>query len=290
MPAAIKRDFATRTGLLMGLYSTVLFVGASLASGLTVPLLSVGGGHWRPTLALWAIPAVIALLVWIPQIIAKPGRARDGGTASASRHATFGALLRDPIALAVTAHMGLQSLAYYAFITWAPTLLQDHGMSATQAGWMVSFSAFPAIAASLVTPAFARRVKPGWIAVVVSVVPFVVGYAGLAIAPVSGAYLWMTLIGTGQGIAISLALSLIVWRSPDPQHTAHVSTLAQGVGYLVAALGPLGLGALYARTGGWTIPIVALVVLLALQFVAGVIASQDRFVLEPRAARTETRG
>src|SRR6201996_2225781 len=39
MPAAIKHDFPCRVGLMMGLYSTSLFLSASLADGLTVPLL-----------------------------------------------------------------------------------------------------------------------------------------------------------------------------------------------------------------------------------------------------------
>src|SRR5699024_5698750 len=55
MPAAIKQDFSHRAGLMMGLYSTALFIGAAAASGLTVPLLPHVGNDWRAGLAIWAI-------------------------------------------------------------------------------------------------------------------------------------------------------------------------------------------------------------------------------------------
>ena len=132
MPAAIKHDFSHRAGLMMGLYSTALFLGAALACGLTGPLLPVGGGNWRPTLALWAIPAVVAFLILIPQLRHKPvrdPRTHDVADAPAERdEPKFRAILKDPTAIAVTALMGIQSMSYYAALTWAPTILQDHGL------------------------------------------------------------------------------------------------------------------------------------------------------------------
>jgi CP family cyanate transporter-like MFS transporter len=118
--------------------------------------------------------------------------------------------------------------------------------------------------------------------VVVVVVLCAVGFVGLLVAPAAGAWLWMTLLGLGQGGAISLSLSYIVWRSPDARHTAHVSTMAQGTGYLLAGLGPLGIGLLHTATGGWTVPVVVLLALLGVQLVAGVAASRERQVLARR--------
>ena len=111
-------------------------------------------------------------------------------------------------------------------------------MNPHRAGWMLSYSAFPGIAAALVSPALARRIRPTWIPIAVSVLLYGVAYTGLAVAPVPAAYLWMTLLGLGQGASISLSLSYIAWRSPDTRHTAHLSTMVQGFGYLAASLGP----------------------------------------------------
>jgi CP family cyanate transporter-like MFS transporter len=267
---------------MMGLYSTSLFLGAALGDGLTVPLLPVAGGHWRPALALWSIPAVAAFLIWIPQLFRSRGHAGRAGAAdapSAEGEPSFLAILTDPVAIAVTVLMGIQSMGYYATLTWLPTLLQDHGMAPHSAGWMLSYSAFPGIAAALVSPALARRTRPTWVPIALSAAADGAAYAGLAIAPVHAAYLWMTLLGLGQGASISLSLSYIAWRSPDTSHTAHVSTMAQGFGYLLASLGPIGIGAIHTASGNWTVPLIVLAVLLVLQVIAGTRASRERHVL-----------
>lgn len=286
MPAVIKQDFPRRVGPWMGVYSTSLFLSAAIADGLTVPLLPFVGGHWRPALALWAIPAVAACLIWLPQFSRAPGAPggteRPAGPSPGAGEPSFRALLTDPVALALTAFMGIQSTGYYVTLTWLPTLLRDHGMGQHAAGWMLSYSAFPGIAAALVTPAIARRVRPAWAPVAVSVVLYATAYVGLAVAPVQAAYLWMTLLGIGQGASISLSLSYIAWRSPDARHTAHVSTMAQGFGYLLASLGPLGIGAVHAATGSWSVPLFVLDALLVPQLIAGVLASRERQVLHRR--------
>ncbi|MHC3459013.1 CynX/NimT family MFS transporter [Streptomyces flavovirens] len=283
MPAAIKRDFSHRVGLMTGLYSTALSAGAALASGATVPLLSTVGGGWRPTLALWSIPALVAFLVLLPQLRRTPVRdPRTHAVADAPSDAgepSVRALTRDPVAIAVTALMGLQSMSYYAALTWVPTLLQDAGTDAHTAGWMLSYSAFPAIAASLVTPALARRARPTWFPVAVAVVLTGAAFVGLAAAPTSAVYVWMTMLGLGQGASLSLSLTYIVRRSPDARHTGHVSMMAQGFGYLLAGLGPIGLGALHTATRGWSVPLMALIGLLVLQMWAGALASRERHVL-----------
>jgi CP family cyanate transporter-like MFS transporter len=281
LPAVIKHDFSRRAGLMIGLYSTSLFLGAALGDGLTVPLLPVAGGHWRPALALWSIPAVAAFLIWIPQLFRSPGRTGRARAADApsAEEPSFLAILTDPVAIAVTALMGIQSTGYYATLTWLPTLLQDHGMTPHSAGWMLSYSAFPGIAAALVSPALARRIRPTWVPIALSAAADGAAYAGLVIAPVHAAYLWMTLLGLGQGASISLSLSYIAWRSPDTSHTAHVSTMAQGFGYLLASLGPIGIGAIHTASGNWTVPLIVLAVLLVLQVIAGTSASRERHVL-----------
>lgn len=281
MPAAIKQDFSHRVGLMMGLYSTALFVGAAFASGLTAPLLPVMDGNWRLALGVWAIPAVIALVIWLPQLRRgpQPRRPKHAATVKAASHEPpFRAILTDPIAIAVTLLMGLQSASYYTMLTWIPTMLQDAGMSPNEAGLMLAYSAFPGIVASLVTPSVAARMKPTWVPVAIATALVASAYVGLAIAPAEGAYVWMTLIGLGQGATISLSLTFIVWRSPDAHHTGHLSTMSQGFGYLIAGLGPIGIGAVHAATGEWKVPMVVLGVALVVQLLAGIVASRPEHI------------
>ena len=285
MPAVIKQDFAHRLGLMMGLYSTALFLGAAAAAALTVPFMTALDGSWRGALAIWAIPAVLAVLIWTPRAIRavadSPKTTGEPADAivEARDEPRLRTLLRDPVAWAVTGFMGLQSMSYYAALTWIPTMLQDAGVSVADAGLLLSYSSLPGIAAALLVPTMLRRIRPTWLPVLMSALLCAAGLLGLLIAPGgAAAWVWMTLLGFGQGAAIALSLTYIVLRAPDAKHTAHLSTMAQGIGYLLAGLGPIGLGLLHAAVGGWTAPVAALVILLAVQAVAGAAASRDRHV------------
>ncbi|WP_217183044.1 MFS transporter [Streptomyces sp. AC495_CC817] len=282
MPAVIKQDFPHRIGLMMGLYSTSLFVGAAAAAALTVPFMAAFDGSWRGALGVWAVPALIALLVWLPRALRRGAANREqAGDAIVEERdePRMSRLLRDPVAWAVTGFMGLQSLGYYAALTWIPTLMQDADVSASDAGLLLSYSSLPGIVAALLAPAVSRRMRPTWVPVLLSSLLCAAGLGGLLIAPAGVAgWVWMTLLGLGQGATIALSLNYIVLRAPDAAHTAHLSTMAQGVGYLVAGFGPIGLGVLHAAVGGWIAPVVALLIVLVVQTAAGAAASRDRHV------------
>lgn len=275
VPGLIKQDFSRRAGLMTGLYSVALFLGAAISAGLTVPLEHVTGLGWRPDIALWGVPAILAAALLAPYATPRPIADRAGPPPARPK-----GLWSDRLAWMVTGFMGLQSLGYYSALAWIPTLLEAHGMSASQAGWMLSYSSFPGVAAALATPILIQgRAGSARVLVVTAVVLCACGYLTLATTPVSLPYLWLTVLGIGQGMSLGLALSFIVARAPDVHHTAHLSTMAQSVGYLIASVGPFGLGALHDLSGGWTVPMLALIVVLVPLLIAGLGASRDRHVL-----------
>jgi MFS transporter, CP family, cyanate transporter len=273
LPSLIKRDFADHASPMIALYAVSLFVGAALPAGLTVPIEHATGIGWRPAVALWGIVAVAALVLWLPRARRDepPAPPRPAGTPGRD-------LWRDRLAWAVTLFMGLQSLGYYATLSWLPTILESHGMSDSKAGWMLSYAMFPGMAASLLTPALQRRVGREGICVGLAVLLSGIGYLGLIVGGASGAYVWVTSLGIGQGIAITLALSYIVARARD-HHVAHLSTMAQSVGYLIASTGPFVIGALHGITSSWTPPLLVLIATLVPLGLAGVVAGRDGHVL-----------
>lgn len=288
MPAAIKNDFAHRTGLMMALYTTSLFVGAAVAAAFTVPLLNAFQGSWRAALGFWVVPAAVAFAFWVPRALKSPVQGAQTHIVEDVPHEfreepSLARLFRDRVAWAVTGFMGLQSLTYYAALTWVPTLLQDGGVTSRDAGLLLSYTSVPGVAAALGV-SILGRIRHTWLPVALATAALMIGFGGLLIT-VDGnaAWVWMSFLGIGQGASIALSLQYIVQRSPDAQHTGHVSTMAQGTGYLFAGLGPSGIGILHSATGGWFIPIGVVILVLIPQFILGAAASRNRHVLTIRS-------
>lgn len=107
----------------------------------------------------------------------------------------------------------------------------------------------------------------------------VVGTVGLMAAPglITG---WVVLIGLSSGASLGMSLTLMAERARDHVASSALSGMAQSVGYLVAAAGPIVFGALYSATGSWLWPLGLLLVVLLGQSAVGVFAGRPRYVLE----------
>jgi CP family cyanate transporter-like MFS transporter len=79
----------------------------------------------------------------------------------------------------------------------------------------------------------------------------------------------MALLGIGQGIGFGLAMTFIVLRAPDGPHAAALSGMVQGVGYLLAALGPFVVGVVHDISHGWTWPLILVLIVVGGELVAG---------------------
>ncbi len=66
MPALIKSRFSNNVSLFMGLYVTAIMGGAALAAAFS-PFVQVHTGSWRIGLAIWAVLALVAVVVWYAQ-------------------------------------------------------------------------------------------------------------------------------------------------------------------------------------------------------------------------------
>jgi CP family cyanate transporter-like MFS transporter len=273
IPGLIKRDFARRRVLMTALYSVALSGGGAVAAGLTVPIEHATGLGWRITISLWAILAVLAVLAWTPHV-------RDEVTLVDDQHGgSIRGLWRDRTAWGVSTFMGLQSFGFYATLSWLPTIARAHGVSASSAGLLLSLAAGCGMIGALVMPSAERRIGRRSVPVLVSFGACAVGYSGLLVAPGSVIFVWCAIFGYGQGALLALALGYIVARSPDSNHAAQLSTMAQSVGYLIASTAPFAMGALHGATGSWTLPVVMLLVSLVPMLMTGLVASQDRYVL-----------
>jgi CP family cyanate transporter-like MFS transporter len=95
---------------------------------------------------------------------------------------------------------------------------------------------------------------------------------------------WTLLLGFGQGGTLGLSIYFMTARAPDPVSSASLSGFAQGPGYLIAAVGPLLTGFLHSASGSWTLPVLVLMAVFAMELGAGLLAARNRVLPAPAAA------
>ncbi len=244
LPGLVKRDFADRAALMTGGYTMALCAGAAGAAGLTLPIESLLGGSPQAALAVWAIPALVVGLIWLPQVIGRKGAVKQSGK-------RVEGLWRDRLAWNVTLFMGLQSALAYCVFGWLVPILRERGLDGVTAGGIVSLSVMVQSAACLVVPHIAVRGKDQRIINVTLCAFAVIALLGLLFAPLWSVWVWAVLQGIGQGGLIAVAMMAIVLRSRDSHVAAHLSGMAQCIGYLLAAIGPLVVGTIRGLTGSF---------------------------------------
>ena len=277
VPALIKRDFPLKAGAMTAAYVASLSFGPTLAAGLTIPLQRQFGLDWRAALFVWVVLPVVTLVVWLPQL-------RSAHRIDPGPGISLGAMLRSPLAWRVTLFMGLQSFGFYATVAWLPTFFIAHGVEAAAAGGLLSLANFVALPVVLIVPLLSARMRDQTPLVWAMAACYVIGLVGLIIDPVALAVVWVIVLGAAQAATISLAISFIMARSPDGAHAAQLSSMSQGIGYVMAAFGPFLFGLVRDWSGGYTVPMIALLAVVVPMVVAGIGAAQPRFVGAVRAA------
>jgi len=281
LPSLVKRRRPDHAGLLIGVYLLSLAAGAILGSLIAVPLFQSSGGSVRLALGLWALPALAAALAWLPQRRFRTTPVSRGGGPSGGPPLVR--VSRHMLAWQVMGFMGLQSLIYYSALSWLPILLRDRGAGAVHAGSLLALMNLGNAVTALLAPMLAHRAGDQRWLIVATVTVSAAGLAGVWFAPLAGAAAWTLLFGLGQGAALGLAIYFTAARAPDAVTSASLSAFTQGGGYLVATAGPLVVGFLHSVTGSWTVPVLAMLVVIVFEGAVGWQAGRARAL--PAAAR-----
>jgi CP family cyanate transporter-like MFS transporter len=127
---------------------------------------------------------------------------------------------------------------------------------------------------SLIAPIIAGRFDDQRAVTGVVLLVTAIGFVGLLTTD-SVPTLWVICVMCGPGASISLALLFMVLRSTSTAQTSQVSGMAQSVGYILAAVGPVAIGALHDLTGSWTIAMSALSLALIPQAASTMVAGRN---------------
>ncbi len=291
LPPLVKRYFADRVGTVSTAYITVLQLGTILPALAAVPLMQASG--WRVSLGSWSLVAVAAALPWLAVLWmeargrSEPARelarthdhAVHGGDAAPELAASAprGRVWRSPVAWGMALMFGMTSLITYSMFTWLPKLLIEAGGSPALGGSMVALFSTLGMISALCMPALAVRVANPFPIVLVCVLAYLGGFAGLLLAPMHGTFVWVGLIGLGPS-TFPLALTLINLRTRSPAGSAALSGFMQGLGYTISCLGPLAFGWLHELSHGWVWPFAMLGACLVILVIGGRMACKPRML------------
>ena len=270
LPSLVKLHFPNQIGLMTAVYSTALAIGLTSASVLTVPIGEAQDG-WRSGLTVWALTAGIAVLPWLALV------AHDRRPEEARGHVGLLDVARTRLGWLMALFFGLQSLQAYAVFGWFAELYRDAGFSAHTAGLLLGVITGVSIPLSILIPWLVGRANDQRLLMCLVMVCYPIGYLGLVYAPHAGALAWAVFVGIGL-CTFPLILTLIGLRARTPAGTAALSGFTQSTGYLIAAIGPFGVGVLHDLTGDWTVPLLVLLALCVPQLWLGLTVARPAYV------------
>ncbi len=270
LPSLVKLHFPDHIGLMTSIYTTCLAIGLTSASVLTVPVSEAYDG-WRSGLALWWVTAAIAAVPWLALV------GHDRRPEKATGAVGLLDVARTRLGWLMALFFGLQSLQAYSIFGWFAELYQDAGFSPHTAGLLLGVITAVSIPLSFLLPWLVARTHDQTLVMCTVMACYPLGYLGLVLAPESGAWICAVLVGAGTA-TFPMILTLIGLRARTPAGTAALSGFTQSAGYLLAGIGPFGIGLLREVSGGWTVPLVVLGLITIPQLLAGLAVSRPAYV------------
>ncbi|MCK1997980.1 MFS transporter [Psychrobacillus psychrodurans] len=274
IPSFIKLKFPLQLGLMTGVFTVSMNLSAGIGAGISYPIADGTSYGWQGALGFWSVLAIVACIIWLPQIKQKQIVVVSPKTKVVKAKSIF----KSPLTWTITLCMGLQSLIFYTTAAWIPEILQTKGMDAESSGWMLSFMQFAQLPMTFLIPILAGRLKDQRILVALFTVFYLIGFTGLLFGDISLSLLWMITLGLGGGASFGLVMMFFSLRSRTPMEAADLSGVAQSIGYLLAAVGPVFFGFIHDETGSWYTPMILFIVTVVLLFLAGMHAGRDRYV------------
>jgi CP family cyanate transporter-like MFS transporter len=242
LPSIVKERFADRPGAATAAYSVPMMLGAAVAPATAVPLAHALGG-WQDSLAVWAIPALLAAALWAP--LAVRSSRRRAAVRTAAGRLPWGSRS----AWLLAGFLSLQSMLAYAYLAWLAPAYEARGWSDATTGALLGVLHLAQLATALALPWLAdlTRDRRPWLAGAVTCT--VLGAAVLFAAPEAAPWAATIVLGLGLGGGFALALLVLSDLAATPAAAARLGAMTFLLCYSAAATAPVLVGALIDATG-----------------------------------------
>lgn len=249
-PAIIKGRFPRRIGVMTGLYTVVMNLCGALSSFVTAPLLHYW--HYNIVINLIIVITISTLLIWMFQL--KHGSLKVKGLKDFTTNVWTSVL-----AWRITVFIGSQSLIFYSFLNWLPEYLSSRHVSLNISGTYLTILQLCLIPMTFIIPIVVERMKQQTWIVFSSGFLFFLGTI-LVLINVHFVILGVILIGIASGISFGVVNTFFALKTESSITAAKLSGMAQALGYLIAAIGPLLFGVLHDFTHSWITSFIMLLV------------------------------
>ncbi len=275
VPALIKDHLPHQIPLGTSLYTmSMLLIGAigTALSGVLITKVSL-----QSTLAILSVVAIVALVFWIPNL-----RYNHRETTKNFEQKQYRSVWNQNLGWLITAFFGLQSIVYYSFVTWLPSILQNHGISTIFASNLLTLLQLSGLPCSFIVPFLSIRKNGLRNLLIMLFVGYAIAPLGYLISTNNAVYLTIITIvtGFGSGLAFNMAVVFFTEKTTNPTQTAEVSGMAQSAGYLLAAVGPVLFGFIENISGSWNMIILILVALSTLLALSGLLVARHKPIEE----------
>ena len=279
LPGLAKKYFPENLGVMTGFYAVVMNVSASVAAGISYPILSsnVGGEKFSTGLAvnIWLIVSILNIVIYA--IITKNSKSeriedkKSGGKG----------YLRNLKMWSVMLSMGLQSALFYCSVSWFAEIMISKGFTPSEAGLLLSISQFAQFPSTFLVPVLAEKIKNKLIIPIFITLGYVASLIGMVY--IQGNFALMTiyivLFALAGGGSFSYVMYLFSAKSKNEEEAADISGLAQAGGYWLAAIFPPLLG--YVRDVlNWDVAIYILIMTASLLFITLLHSSSKGNIIE----------
>jgi CP family cyanate transporter-like MFS transporter len=257
VPGVVREQVPDSVGAATGLWTSTMMIGAAMGGALTVPI-ALALDSWTAALAVWAVPAVIALVVWT---LVERGNDREPPATVRLADLPW----RHRTAWALTAYLALNSIVFYTSLAWIAPAYVDRGWSQEDAGLLLGLFTASQVIAAFTMPPLAERVtrrRALYAAAIVLVsATLLVMAAAPSLAPVVVVFVFGFMLGGG----FAMALALLSEFAADAAGSARLTAMAFFVTYLAAAGGPFVAGWLLDRFASWSLVFALLACVAAAQ-------------------------
>ncbi|MEX6502174.1 MFS transporter [Pseudomonas zhanjiangensis] len=264
----IKRHFVEQMGRVVGWYSLGMAIGGAGGAVLTAPATRLLGDSWTQGLALWALPALLGLLLWWRL----PNRAETADGAEARG----GLPWRQLRAWMISCFFAIQAGLFYALATWVVARYHEAGLTLLRSNSLFSLSMLMGLPSSFLLPWLAQRFNRYRLLMGCGLVS-ALSLAMITWRPTLLPELWALSIGCGLGGSFALALVLPLYEAGSPLAVSRWTAMMLCMGYGMACVTPILTGLARDLSGDYRLPFIVLTALaLLMTLLAGLLSRPPR--------------